>query len=90
MTNKKNSISKIEKGQSSDSLLFGRIGLAIILIVPYIVLNTITDGKILTVNNLSSVFTSSVTSMFMSWCFVFCLLGITDLSVGAILILLVM
>ncbi|NLJ97383.1 MAG: hypothetical protein GX321_09555 [Clostridiales bacterium] len=88
MTNKKNSISKIEKGQSSDSLLFGRIGLAIILIVPYIVLNTITDGKILTVNNLSSVFTSSVTSMFMSWCFCFLFTtGITDLSVGAILIL---
>lgn len=88
MTNKNNSIEEIVKGQSSNSLLYGRIGLAMILIIPYIVLNVITDGKILTANNLSSVFTSSVTSMFMSWCFCFLFTtGITDLSVGAILIL---
>lgn len=76
------------KKNDSNKLLFGRIRLAIILIVPYIVLNMATGGKILTVNNLSSVFTSSVTAMFMSWCFCFLFTtGITDLSVGAILIL---
>ena len=57
----------------SKNQIFGRIRLAILLIIPYIVLNMATGGKILTVNNLSSVFTSSVTAMFMSWCFCFCL-----------------
>ena len=72
----------------SKNQIFGRIRLAILLIIPYIVLNMATGGKILTVNNLSSVFTSSVTAMFMSWCFCFLFTtGITDLSVGAILIL---
>lgn len=88
MTNKKDSTKNLEKGQSPNSLLLGRFKLALILIVPYIILNMATGGKILTVNNLSSVFTSSVTAMFMSWCFCFLFTtGITDLSVGAILIL---
>jgi ribose transport system permease protein len=88
MTNIKDISNKEEKRPSSDSMLLGRIKLALILIVPYIIVNMATGGKILTVNNLSSVFTSSVTAMFMALCFCFLFTtGITDLSVGSILIL---
>ncbi|HBI73512.1 MAG TPA: hypothetical protein DDY59_10015 [Lachnospiraceae bacterium] len=88
MTNIKISNKKAENDMSGKSLWLGRIGLAVIILLPYIVLNMITSGKILTVSNLSSIFTNSVTSIFMSWCFCFLFTtGITDLSVGAILIL---
>ncbi len=88
MTNIKDSSKKVDRDKSSSSMLLGRIRLAFILIVPYIIVNMATGGKILTVSNLSSVFTSSVTAMFMSWCFCFLFTtGITDLSVGSILIL---
>lgn len=88
MANIKVSNKKMDKAPSSNGLLLGRIRLVFILIVPYIILNIVTDGKILTISNLSSVFTSSVTAMFMSLCFCFLFTtGITDLSVGAILIL---
>jgi ribose transport system permease protein len=70
------------------ALLIGRIKLALIIIVPFIILNMVTSGKILTGSNLSSVFTTAVTSIFMAWCFCFLFsTGMIDLSVGAILIL---
>lgn len=88
MTNKNDINKNIHKEKTPNSLLSGRIKLAFILIIPYIIVNIVTGGKILTFNNLSSVFTSSVTAMFMSWCFCFLFTtGITDLSVGSILIL---
>ncbi|MBE5967778.1 MAG: hypothetical protein E7255_12580 [Lachnospiraceae bacterium] len=88
MTNIKISNKKAGEDMSGKSLLSGRIRLAIIILLPYLLLHMVTSGKILTVSNLSSVFTNSVTSIFMSWCFCFLFTtGITDLSVGAILIL---
>lgn len=88
MTSIQESNKKADKGKLSDNLLVSRIVLALIIIVPYIVLNAVTSGKLLTVSNLSSVFTSSVTAMFLALCLCFVFTtGITDLSVGAILIL---
>ena len=76
------------KNNAGKKLFIGRIELALIIIIPFIVLNMIASGKILTASNLTSIFTNSVTSIFMAWCFVFLFsTGVIDLSVGAILIL---
>lgn len=88
MANKNELSKKKDKGQLAGNLLLGRIILAFIIIIPYIILNIVTSGKLLTVSNLSSVFTSSVTAMFLAWCMCFVFTtGVTDLSVGSILIL---
>lgn len=76
------------KSNAGKKLFIGRIELAFIIIIPFIVLNMVTSGKILTASNLTSIFTTSVTSIFMAWCFCFLFsTGVVDLSVGAILIL---
>lgn len=79
---------KVQKARLSDNLMLGRVLLAVVIIAPYIIFNFVTGGKLLTVSNLSSVFTSSVTAMFLSLCLCFVFTtGITDLSVGAIMII---
>lgn len=79
---------KVQKAKLLDNLMFGRIVLAIVIIAPYIIFNFVTGGKLLTISNLSSVFTSSVTAMFLALCLCFVFTtGVTDLSVGAILII---
>ena len=71
MTNIKKANKKGSVDQATKDITIGRIRLVIIAIVLYIVLNIITSGRILTINNLSLVFTGAVTNIFIAWCLCF-------------------